>query len=778
MKNIIYIFFLSLVILGHFQTFAQDKITFYGYVRELNTQELLPGVNIYTADRVFGTYTNSYGFFSLTLPAQTDTLLFSAIGYLPYTYKITSKDSLLTIFLDTDTQNLSEVVIEASQNEAALERSEMSLVSIPIQQIKQIPTLMGEKDVFKALQLMPGVQRNNEINAGLYVRGGGADQNLLILDDAPLYNAFHLFGFLSLFNGDALKSVELTKGGFPARFGGRLSSVVEMQMKDGNKNKFTGEGGVGLISSRLTIEGPLKKDKVSLIVSGRRTYLDVFLAPFMPKSERSRIYFYDTNAKLNWEISKRHKLYLSGYFGRDVFRFNQSDLNQEGFNWGNTTSTLRWNYQISPKVFSNTSLIFSNYDFEVFSTEQGGSGIIDLRYTSRIRDFSFKYDLDYYPAAWYQIKTGALVTHHRFKPNAIVIEDTRVDSLDIQERIIDEPEWGVYIENILRPSPSLRLNLGLRWSKFGSGDGQYTNFEPRALLSYRFAQNTAFKASYALMNQYVHLLSNSGIGLPTDLWVPATDSIPPQRSWQLAVGIHQNLSKANFFLSVEAYYKKMSQIIGYKEGASFLILEVGPDPQEVEQVQWEELVTQGEGWAYGLEFLLQRKKGRLSGWIAYTLSWINHRLDGVNNESKFPARYDRRHDVSIVGIYRWKPNITLSVNWTYATGNAITLPLAKYEANSHQFSQFAFTGGATASDFGERNGFRAPSSHRLDLSIQFHKKKKWGERTWEISVYNAYMRANPFYFESTISNSNTSNNVIVQRSLLPLIPSVSYLFKF
>lgn len=777
-------YFFTILLVFYASTLFSQSYTINGYVRDVANKELLPGVNIYTSDKKIGTNSNHYGFFSITLKRanSVDTLYFSSVGYQSEKLiLLTKKDTLVNIYLSVDASSLNEIVVESSKFEKESEKIQMSSVSISTEQIKKIPALIGEKDVLKALQLMPGVKKGNEGAAGIYVRGGGADQNLLILDDAIVYNAFHLFGFLSLFNGDAIKSVELIKGGFPARYGGRLSSVVEMQTKEGNKQKFSGEGGLGLISSRLTLEGPIKKDKISFLVSARRSYVDVLLAPFMPKDERTSAYFYDANAKIHWDLNNRHKLYLSGYFGKDVFEFNSNVENsqeQAGFNWGNSTGTLRWNYRISNKLFSNTSLIFTNYIFEVSNQIQDANGDYDLKYTSEIRDLSFKYDLDYFITPFYTIKTGILATQHRFRPNAVVLRDERIDSVKIEQREIMSLESGIFLENHFQINNRFQINLGLRYASFWVETKRYDSYEPRLNISYALNTDLAFKASYSQMNQYVQLLSNSGVGLPTDLWIPATDSIPPQQARQIAIGFVRDFPRQNFFISLEGYYKKMDNIIGYKDGATFLILEVGPDAEALEQVDFEETVTTGEAWAYGIELLLQKRSGRLSGWIGYTLSWAQQRLEGVNQNRKFFARHDRRHDFSAVGIYEWKPNITLSASWIYSSGNAITLPLSIYQANEE--SQLTFGGNRAifVSEFGDRNSSRAPATHRLDVSIQFHKKKKWGEQTWEISIYNAYSRANPFYFQVGGSRQNMNQNAIYQRSLFPIIPSVSYLFKF
>lgn len=774
------IFFLSIILIPSL-SFSQSKFTISGYVREQGSSELLLGVNIYQPENKSGTTTNNYGFYSLTLPA-TDTVLlvFSYVGYKTEVRKILLNQNVeLNIDLIPDVM-LNEVEVVAGRYEKISEVPQMSVIEVPISQIKNIPALLGEKDVLKVLQLMPGVQSGSEGNSGLYVRGGGPDQNLIILDDAVVYNAYHLFGFFSLFNGDALKSVELTKGGFPARFGGRLSSVVEMNMKDGNKEEIHGEGGIGLISSRLMLEGPLKKNKSSFLISGRRTYADLLARPFMEKDAKGGYYFYDLNAKINYDFGRKDKVYLSGYFGQDRFFVKENyddDIRfKAGFDWGNATGTLRWNHLFNNQVFSNTSLIFSQYRFNINVKEESEDHEYNLNYFSGIRDLTFKYDIDYLPNPQHTVKAGIVSTFHRFSPSAVVLRDTELNEYKKEVDHIDVVESGIYVEDIYRPFTKLRINGGFRLSHFQTKNNSYIRPEPRITTSYQLRDDFSVKASYARMNQYVHLLSNTGVGLPTDLWVPSTEKIAPQESQQMAIGVAKDIMNRDLTLSVEAYYKKSKNIIGYKEGASFLLIE---DPESADKITWEDNVTPGQGWSYGLEFLLQRKIGKFSGWVGYTLSWTQLQFDSLNFGQKFYARYDRRHDISLVGIYKPGPKITLSGTWVYGTGNAITLPQAEFRTNPHTTMQNNHWWHATATDYGPKNGFRMASYHRFDVGIQFHKKKKWGERTWEISVYNAYNRMNPFFYFLGSENDNFGGETVLKQvTLFPIIPSVTYSFKF
>jgi hypothetical protein len=772
---------------------AQTRHTVSGYVTEKGSGETLLGANVYVPGTTKGTTTNNYGFYSLTLEAADSvTLVFSFVGYRPEPRTVALRQNAQLNVELTAEQMLQEVVVTASQTEQlASQTPQMSNIEVPVQQIKKIPALLGEKDVLKVLQLMPGVQKGSEGNAGVYVRGGGPDQNLVILDDAILYNVNHLFGFFSLFNGDALKSVELTKGGFPARFGGRLSSVIEMNMKEGSKEKLHGEGGIGLISSRLTLEGPLTKNKkMSFLASGRRTYADALVRPFIGGGRDGGYYFYDLNAKLNYDFGRKDKLYLSGYFGLDKFfaRVREDNaLNRGAIDWGNRTATLRWNHLFNDKLFANTSLIYSNYQFQITSLQQENGDEFNLRYLSNIRDLGAKIDFDYFPSPQHAIKMGATTTYHQFKPSAIVVRNTDLGEDRQEVDRINVLESGVYVEDTWKPLPRLRLNGGLRISHFLLASGRsYLRPEPRLAVAYNLRNDLALKASYARMNQYVHLLSNTGIGLPTDLWVPTTDRIAPQQSWQVAAGLAKDFVNQGLTLTVEGYYKKMDNLIGYREGASFLLIE---DPDRADRIGWEDNVTAGQGWSYGAEVLLQKKVGRLSGWVGYTLSWSQLQFPELNFGNRFFARYDRRHDISVVGIYELSPRITLSATWVYGTGNAITLPQANVPARLHEalpiglpptnnFGFFGVTGLTNTTDFGSRNDFRMAAYHRLDLAVQFHRKMRKGhERTWEFGLYNAYSRLNPFFYYIGENDARTEQ-ALRQISLFPIIPSFSYNFKF
>jgi outer membrane receptor for ferrienterochelin and colicin len=784
-------FFCFIILLLSNGTFAQTtaKYTISGYASEKGSKENLPGVNIYIPKLKSGTATNTYGFYSITLPADTVELLVSYVGFQTQFLKF-YLGSNTALDLELENSSLKEVVVTDTKTEHISEDVQMSKIDLSIEQIKNIPALLGEKDVMKAIQLLPGVQKGSEGSSGIYVRGGGPDQNLIILDDATVYNATHLFGFFSLFNGDALKSVELTKGGFPARYGGRLSSVIDMQMKDGNKEQIKGEAGIGLLSSRLTLEGPIKKNKASFLFSARRTYIDVLARPFMkPQTNGSAgYYFYDLNAKLNYVIDYKNKLYLSGYFGKDKFYVNDSKENIQkgyqskgGIDWGNATGTLRWNHLINEKLFSNVSLIFTNFLFNIDYSDKTPSSTSSLRYFSGIRDYTLKSDFDYYPNSRHTIKMGINATYHFFRPNAIVIKSTdpNVSDLNLNNvSKINAYETAIYAEDDFKISDKWRANGGLRISNFNVRSKSYFNPEPRISLKYAIKKDLSVKASYATMNQYIHLLSNSGIGLPSDLWVPATDRIKPQQSQQVALGLAKDLKikEADFQVSVEGYYKKSKNVIGYKEGASFLSTS-NIDLDGVYKFSYEDIVTAGKAESYGAELFIQKKTGKFTGWICYTLSWTWLYFDELNFGKRFPARYDRRHDISVVGTYKFNDHITFSAVWVYGTGNAISLPTSTYKASADPIHQDPNTYYYSMSDFGEKNSFRMAAYHRLDLAVQFHKQKKHYERVFELGVYNAYNRKNAFYYD-TRWDADTHQTKLIQISLFPIIPSVSWTFKF
>lgn len=785
----------TLILLLSFTGFAQkpSSYTISGYITETGSKENLPGVNIYVPKLKSGTTTNTYGFYSLTLPGDSVELVISYVGYKTQLIKFyLNANTPLDISLENSTQ-LQEVVVSDTKTEHISDDVQMSKIDIPIEQIKNLPALLGEKDVMKVIQLLPGVQKGSEGSSGIYVRGGGPDQNLIILDDATVYNANHLFGFFSLFNGDALKSVELTKGGFPARYGGRLSSVIDMQMKDGNKEKIRGEAGIGLIASRLTLEGPIKKNKASFLFSARRTYLDLLALRLQsdPESPKAGYFFYDLNTKLNYVIDYKNKLYLSGYFGKDKFYIRESKeeaakgtKSRGGIDWGNATATLRWNHLINEKLFSNVSLIFTNFLFNIGFENSTKTDSYKFRYFSGIRDYSVKTDFDYYPNSKHSVKTGIYATYHHFRPDALAFKQSNQGSTAPEQNLnsvtrIDTYETAVYVEDDFKMSTKWRTNAGLRFSNFNVRNQSYFNLEPRVSLKYAISPDLSAKVSYATMNQYIHLLSTSGIGLPSDLWVPATDRVKPQQSQQLAAGIAKDLriKEADYQFSLEGYYKKSNNIIGYKEGASFLNVAFDDDSNGNRKFTYEDIVTSGKAESYGAEVFLQKKTGRFTGWIGYTLSWTWLTFDALNFGKRFPARYDRRHDISLTATYKINDRITLSGVWVYGTGNAVTLPLSIYNLDYMSESYNNTPNGKPVYDYSNKNSFRMAAYHRLDLGIQFHKQRKKYERIFEVGVYNAYSRKNPFYYTAQY-DVKTKTTKLKQVSLFPIVPSVTWTFKF
>ncbi|HBG70945.1 MAG: TonB-dependent receptor [Bacteroidetes bacterium GWF2_43_63] len=759
---------------------AQQKTTISGRITEKGSGETLIGVNVYIPSLKTGTVSNAYGFYSITFSSDREVeMVFSYVGFSAVSIRVKPGENAEKDITLSPNVELKEVVITDSVLNKVSDNAQMSNFQLPVEYVKEIPALLGEKDVFKALQLLPGVQKGNEGSSGLYVRGGGPDQNLIILDDATVYNANHLFGFFSLFNGDALKSIELIKGGFPARYGGRLSSVVDMNMKDGNREKISGEGGIGIISSRLTLEGPIIKNKSSFLISGRRTYIDALMRPFMNKENGTfGYYFYDLNAKINYEFDKKNRLYLSGYFGRDKFHFaeannltSNSSRFKAGMFWENATATLRWNHVFSNKVFSNASLIFSNYGLNIYQEEEYDDSRFSLDYSSGIRDLGLKYDFTYYPNTYHTIRYGMQSTWHRFKPSAVVLEMTSTDDFVSEISSIHTLENSIYIEDEWKWN-RWRGNLGMRAFDFITDSCHYISPEPRVAVGFMLTELSSMKASWTMMNQSVHLLSSTGMGLPTDLWVPSTKNIKPQKAWQAALGYARDLPKG-LALTIEGYYKKSDNVIGYREGASFMMIN---DPSDANQFSWEENITAGQGWSYGAEILLQKKTGKWTGWVGYTLSWTQLQFDELNSGEKYYAKYDRRHDISIVNMHKINDVFTVSCVWVFSSGNALNLPVETYDAISHDAGSNAYPYYNT-SFYGPKNSFRLNPYHRLDVGLQHHQKREKTVHTWEIGMYNMYNRHNP-YFYYVENNYITGDNQLKQVSLFPMIPSFSYSIKF
>ncbi len=775
---------------------AQTHVTLSGFVSDAETGEYYGNVKITVLPEGLSTYTNNYGFYSITLNRKTTdtlrTIFYQLSGFETRDLQWNGQSDTFVkfkLFAKVQAEKLQEIEIVSKKNTIA-DKVDMSRIDIPINQIKEIPALLGEKDVLKVIQLLPGVQTGGEGQSGLYVRGGGPDQNLLILDEAIVYNASHLFGFFSVFNGDALKSVELVKGGFPARYGGRLSSVIDLTMKEGNNKRYTGEIGVGVLSSRFTFEGPIQEGKSSFMISGRRTYIDVLLQPiiYATSGNNAGYYFYDFNAKANFTLSDKDRLFISGYFGKDNFysiiRERRARLETD-FGWGNRTLTARWNHVFSPKLFSNASLIYSHYNLNIgLESYDGRSDTFTLKYQSIINDIGFKYDFDWRPHPNHQVRYGIQSVQHQFQPAALVIKAGGFGNLQNKIKTIYSYESGIYIEDLWKWN-KFQFNPGFRVSHYFVDNKSFINPEPRFSTSYNISPDLALKASYARMFQYIHLLSNSGISLPTDLWIPATAALLPMRSEQTAIGIAKDFSKG-FSFSWEAYYKDMKNVVQYREGASFLLQDDIFNVNSAGSRNWEQQITRGTAWSYGTEWFLQKKTGDFTGWIGYTLSWTQMKFEELNFGKPFWARYDRRHDISVVGSYKISPNVNFAFTWVYGTGNAITIPKGYVPGNNHQMSAYPILWDPRLQsynnfiDFGNRNDFRMEAYQRLDLGIQFHKEKKMGTETWEISIYNAYNQANPFfYYGATDYNSrNESITSLKKVNLFPMLPAVSWSFKF
>jgi outer membrane receptor for ferrienterochelin and colicin len=760
---------------------ATQRFSISGYISDAESGERLIGANVLNVPGRQGSAANAYGFYSLSIKSDSVQLRYSFVGYESKKVGfLLSKDTVLHIQLKV-ANRLQEVVVNADR--PIEENTQMSRIEIPVSQIKAMPALLGEVDVLKVLQLLPGVQSGMEGSSGIYVRGGGPDQNLILLDGVPVYNASHLFGFFSVFNADAINRVELIKGGFPARYGGRLSSVIDISMKEGNMKEFRGEGGIGLIASRLTLEGPLKKDVSSFLISGRRTYLGEVASLFLnQEGDQTQYYFYDLNGKLNYKFSDRDRLYLSAYTGDDRYKSLNSQKYSFGafedrsrMNWGNITTALRWNHVLNQQLFSNTTLTYSRYRYHFFNsykTEQNYEEGIKKEYyethkLSGIQDFALKTDFDYLPNPNHLIRAGAGIIHHTFQTGAATFNHSGQEGeMLLGMDPIYALEHALYVEDDFKISERMKVNAGLHFSGFSVLERYYPSLQPRISGRYMLKEDLSLKASYASMAQFIHLLTNTGIGLPTDLWVPSTDKIKPQQSSQLALGLAKTIRK-DYELSLEGYYKKMDNLIEYQEGTSFM----------GEHHNWEEQVDVGQGWSYGGELFMQKKTGRTTGWFGYTLSWNNRQFEEINFGEIYPFKYDRRHDISLSLVHKFNERTELSGTWVFGTGNAITLPTSTYQSLNYDWEDGPLDhDDYNLNDSSKRNEYRMPAYHRLDIGLSRFKKTNWGERRWVFGIYNAYNRANPFYMAVGINEKNQKN--FTMYSLFQIIPSISYNFSF
>lgn len=776
------LFFLTVYNCG----FAQNRYTVSGIIKSSQTGETIIGATI-SANNGNEVVSNEYGFYSTTLDKNLYTLKFSAIGYDDATFTLNiSKDTVLNIFLLTQSKELENITVTTTRSGRTVSGTQMGVEKLTMEEIKKIPMIFGERDILKAIQLLPGIKAAGDGNSGFYVRGGNADQNLILLDEANVYNASHLMGFFSTFNPDVVKDILVYKGGMPAQYGGRLSSVLDIKMNEGNNKDFMVSGGLGLISSKLNIEGPIQKDKSSFLLSGRRTYADLFL--FLSKDtnlKRNKLYFYDLNGKMNYTLGKKDKLYLSGYTGRDYLKLHK----QFGLDWGNVTGTLRWNHIFNSKLFSNTSFIYSDFDYKI-SIENPNN---DLKISSQIKDLNLKQEFQWYAGSKHTVRFGLNSIFHEIKPGEVTSSgSTSFNNLFLQKRY----SWdnAFFMTDTWKASTRFNFTYGLRFSSFGIfGPGDfyninsegiitdtlkykkgelvknYFNLEPRLAASFLITPSASIKASYVRNVQNLHLISNSTASTPTDKWIASSNIIKPEISDLYAIGWYKNLNENNYELTLEAYYKSMQNQIDYRSGADIYTNNA-----------IESQLLFGEGRAYGLETLFKKKYGKFTGWLSYTLSKTERRIDGINDKEWYPARQDRTHDIAIVANYQINKNWNLSANWVYYTGDAVTFPVGKYVIDNQMV--FYYT---------KRNAYRMPDYHRLDIGATrqwkgpalFFRwlvpKTQWHRFNSElaISLYNAYGRRNA-YFISFQQNDKTESSEAVKTSLFRYVPSISYNFKF
>lgn len=766
-----------LLLMLSLSSFGQKKYSISGTIKDGTTGEQLIGATIRIKELPqSGTVTNSYGFYSIYAPEGDYTLLFTYTGYEPVSQKVAlhqNQEVNISLQIKSD---LKEVVIRAdAPNNENVYSPQMGVEKLSMAQINQVPVLLGERDILKTISLLPGVKSQGEGNTGFYVRGGGADQNLILLDEATVYNASHFFGFFSTFNSDAIKDVSLYKGGMPAEYGGRLSSVLDIKMNEGNNKDYTVQGGLGLIASRIKIEGPIVKDKGSFMISARRTYIDLFLKASSDSTIRgSSIYFYDLNAKANYHFDDKNAIYLSGYFGKDVLALK----NTFGTSWGNSTGTMRFNHLFNSRLFSNTSVIFSNYNYVVqsFLNNEG------FKATSKIADVNLKEDLAYSLGDNHTLKFGLNILHHTIAPGDITVPpSSSFNDIHVQDRY--GYENAVYISDEWKANNSLTFLYGVRLSSMfllGPGtfdtydaagniagsktysSGQlvksYAYLEPRFSASYVLDSANSLKFSYNRNSQNIHLLTNSTSNTPTDLYVMSSNNIKPEISDQLSTGWFKNIQDNNYEFSAEIYYKWLQNQIDYKDGAQLLVNQ-GVESQ----------LTYGTGRAYGLELFLKKKYGRFNGWVGYTLSRTERKFPDINNDQYYPATQDRTHDVSIVGIYQYSKRWTFSASFIYGTGNAVTYPTGKYDI-----------GGLTTYSYSERNGYRLPSSNRLDIGATLEGKphKKY-HSSWTFGIYNVYAHRDPYTITFRDSKTVPNTTEAVETSIFAtMIPSVTWNFKF
>ncbi|MFI5218642.1 MAG: carboxypeptidase-like regulatory domain-containing protein [Bacteroidia bacterium] len=782
-----------------------DRYTISGYVKDSITGEYLIGTNVYIKEFLKGSQTNQYGFYSITVEKGNYTLVFSYLGYGEKSVPVELNRNLrINAEMVSTAITTQEVIITDERIDKNISSTQMGRVDLDVEKIKTLPSFLGEVDILKTIQLLPGVQSAGEGNSGFYVRGGGPDQNLILLDEAVVYNASHLFGFFSVFNSDAVKNISLIKGGMPANYGGRLASVLDISMKEGNSKGFHVDGGLGFVSSRLTIQGPVKKDTSSFIISARRTFIDLFLQePFIKEGSRAEgnsYYFYDLNAKINYRLSDKDRLFLSGYFGRDVFNFTNTDAGfKVNIPWGNATTSLRWNHLTSEKMFVNTSLIFSDYKFSFGATQQQ----FDFKLFSGIRDYNGKIDFNYFPSLRHNLKFGVNYIYHTFTPtNASAKSGEVVFDLGKVVKFYAH-DGAAYINDDFELNDKIAFSGGLRYSVFehvgpfdrfmlddlqrdivdtityskGEKVALYNHIEPRFSAKYAIDLKSSIKASFTQNYQYIHLAAISSVSLPTDVWMPSSDIVNPQFGTQYALGYFRNFKGNTYETSVEVYYKEMKNQVEFSEGHQ---------PDEDIKNNIDNNFVFGEGWSYGAEFFVKKAEGKFTGWIGYTLAWTERNFADLNKGKTFPAKYDRRHDISVVMSFDISERWTLGLIWVYATGNAHTLSQDRYFLNGPAdlgaFISNPGTLGGLYSEAGERNSFRLDPYHRLDISATLkNKKRKNFESSWNFSIFNVYNRYNPYfiYFNDYVDVKTGEFKIQAKQvSLFPILPSVTYNFKF
>lgn len=770
-----------------------QQVTISGYVADEATGEYLIGAYVYDTVSLKGSITNKYGYYSInTEKGNTRAIKYSFIGYSSMSLiKIFRSDTIINIKLKSVITNLSEVKVVSSKRESLEQRTEISKLEIPLHQVRSLPTLTGEVDIIKAFQFMPGVQSGSEGNNGLYVRGGTPDQNLFLLDDVPIYNASHLGGLFSVFDPSMVKSIELYKGGFPARYGGRVSSVVDVRNKDGNLYAHHGELGFSILLSRLFLEGPIKKDKASYAISLRRSNLDIYslIAGQVTRNpERYGYTFYDLNLKINYIISPKDRLFLGIYYGRDNFFYSLKEkvssfqkynyLSKYNTTWGNRSGSLRWYHAFNGKLFNNLTVAYTNYHYKNYNfsqqkVETENSLLSDeYQYLSNVQDLILKTDLEI-PLDKDKLRAGIMYIRHFFNPGSVSysqrIHLNQIDAVTNSPEPalnLSSDETNAYVEYSWHLTKKLSGNFGINSNYYFDIKKEFVSVEPRILINYLIQQSIALKASYCLMQQNLHLLTNSNTGLPSDIWLPSTYRIKPEKSSQLSIGL-AHTTKKGYEISFESYIKKLSNLIDYKEGV--LIYE--------SSLAWDEKIeTGGAGLVRGVEFLIQKKEGQINGWIGYTLSKNDRKFKNINNGEYFPFLYDQRHDFSIVMNYEMSKKLSFSGTWIYHTGHAITLPTGKYQLidmNSYNpGDQYATK---DVHIYSEKNGYRLPSYHRLDFGINYNKTSKRGIKKWTIGIYNAYNRQNAYYLFFKKINGKTN---LYQQSLFPLIANIGYSYEF